>query len=152
MTLSTDIYLTGPVDAKEVFDFCNEQLLGTTEPRYKHEESSWSAGEWQYMNEPGQGFNAWLWVHYRKDGPLASEDVWEQDEDYRYLATKACTVKVNFDTAYGYNDEFGGCSSLHARYIRALIQYAEEHGATLEWKNEFTDEIFKGTDGLDSFG
>lgn len=151
MTLSTDIYLTGPVDAKTVFDFCNE-LMGSTSARFSNEESSWSKGQWSYMNEPGQGFNAWMGVYYSPDGPLASEDIWETDDDYRYLAQKACTVKVNFDTAYGYRDDFGGCADLHGRYIVALNRWAEDHGATLEWQNEFTGEYFKGLDGLSDFG
>jgi hypothetical protein len=151
MTLSTDIYLTGTVDAKTVFDFCND-LLGATNPVFDHEESSWDKGRWQYMNQPGQGFNAWLSVYYKPDGPLSAEDVWDVDGEYRWLSEKACTVKINFDTAYGYRDEFGGCSELHGRYIVALNRWAEGHGATLEWHNEFTGDYFKGLDGLSEFG
>jgi hypothetical protein len=159
MTLSTDIYLTGPVDAKEVFDFCNS-LMGAKNPSFSNEESSWSEGRWSYLNAPGQGYNAWMGVYYRPDGPLAAEDVWVEDTDvwtedgsvYRYLDQKACTVRINFDTGYGYRDEFGGCSELHGRYIVALHRWAEDHGATLEWQNEFTGEYFKGLDGLSDFG
>lgn len=146
MTLNTHIYLTGPVDAKEVFDFCNG-LLGAKNPAFTNEESRWDAGIWRYMNQPGQGFNAWLTVAYRPDGPLAVEDVYDEE----WLAQKACAVSISFDTGYSYQDEFGNCSALHGRYIRALQLWAEDHGATLAWQNEFTGEVFDGLDGLENF-
>lgn len=147
MTLNTHIYLTGPVDAKEVFDFCNG-LLEAKNPVFDNEESRWSKGVWRYMNEPGQGLNAWLTVAYRPDGPLATEDIYDEE----WLAQKACTVEISFDTGYSYRDEFGGCSELHGRYIRALKQWADDHGATLAWQNEFTGDVFDGLDGLEDFG
>jgi hypothetical protein len=126
--------------------------MGATSPSFDHTESRWSDGQWIYMNDPGQGFDAWLSVHHRTDGPLATEDVWVDDDGYRYLDQKACTVMVNFDTAYGYQDRLGGCASLHGRYIVMLDRWAKDHGATLEWRNEFTGEFFKGLDGLEDFG
>lgn len=152
MTLSTNIYLTGNVDAREVFDFCNK-LIGAEKPRFTNEESQWVPGMWVLMNAPGQGYPAWLSVTYRKDGPLATQDVWVTEEDgYRFLDQKACSVEVNFDTGYSYRDEFGGSSDLHGRYITMLNLWAEERGIELGWKNEFSGEYFKGTDGLQDFG
>lgn len=151
MTLSTDIYLTGPVDPHEVFAFCNA-LMGAESPAFTDEEPGYGLmGRRSIGNEPGQGFPAWLTVYYRPDGPLATEDVWDEDGDYRWLAQKACTVAINFDTSYFYNDEFGGCSDLHARYIAMLVLWAEERGAALEWRNEYSGEYFEGTDGLKDF-
>jgi hypothetical protein len=151
MTLSTDIYLTGNVNAREVFDFCNK-LIGAQDPNFLNEVSNWRDGQWSYMNEPGQGFPAWLSVYYRMDGPLAAEDVWTEDDGERWLDQKACTVKVNFDTGYFYRDEFGGCSDLHGRYITMLNLWAEERHIDLEWRNEYSGEYFEGTDGLKDFG
>jgi hypothetical protein len=152
MTLSTDIYLTGPVDAHEVYDFCNK-LMGVTDPQFSDGPDEYSSrGDWEIYNELGQGFPAILSVSYRPDGELATEDEWIEEEDgYRYLDVKACTVKINFDTSYFYNDEFGGCSDLHARYIAMLSLWAEERGTALEWRNEYSGEFFHGTDGLESF-
>lgn len=152
MTLSTNIYLTGNVDAREVFDFCNK-LIGAENPSFTDTESEWVPGMWVLMNQPGQGYPAWLSVSYRKDGPLATEDIWVTEEDgYRFLDQKACSVEINFDTGYSYQDEFGGCSDLHGRYITMINLWAEERGATLSWKNEFSGEYFDGTDGLKDFG
>lgn len=150
MTLSTNVYLTGTVDAKTVFDFCND-LMGADFARFSNEKSHYGSG-WHYMNEPGQGFNAWLSVYYNPDGQLSEKDVWIEDDGDRWLDQKACTVMVNFDTGYAYRDDFGGCADLHGRYIVALNRWAEDHGATLEWQNEFTGEYFKGLDGLADFG
>jgi hypothetical protein len=152
MTLSTDIYLTGPVDAHEVHDFCNK-LMGVTDPKFTDGPYEYTSyGYWEVANELGQGFPAILSVSYRPDGELATEDVWiEEEDDYRYLDVKACTVKINFDTGYFYSDEFGGCSDLHARYIAMLNLWAEERGAMLEWRNEYSGEFFHGNDGLESF-
>ena len=160
MTLSTDIYLTGNVNAREVFDFCNK-LIGAEDPVFTDEELDYGPkGRRSISNEPGQGFPAWLTVYYRPDVPLAAEDVWVEDKDvwtedgsiHRWLDQKACTVEVNFDTGYFYRDEFGGCSDLHGRYITMLNLWAEARQIDLEWRNEYSGEYYKGTDGLKDFG
>lgn len=163
MTLSTDIYILDPVDPKEVFDFCNKYLLKVTDPLIDHKpDTTWSRDTgWvddpevmDLSNRIGQGFDAWLLTKYRKNGPLYSEDQYDDDEDREepYLLSPACFMKLDFDTAYGYRSEFGGCAQLHSRYIVALHDWLETKGVRIKWRNEFTGEIFDGLDGLDGFG
>lgn len=154
MTLSTDIYVLDKVDPMEVFNYCNSELLHVDNPRFSDEESSWSKGTRRIMNAPGQGLNAWLSVSASLEGgPLHPEDVWEtEDLEEPYLMSPKSYLTVNFDTGYSYSDEFGGCETLHRRYIENLYDYFAEKGIKIKWRDEFTGEIHDGLDGLDGFG
>lgn len=158
MTLSTDIYILDPVDPMEVFNFVNKYLLKVTNPEVDHKpDTKWDRETREWVDDPeimdlsnrvGQGFDAWLLTKYRKGGPLYAEDVHDDD----YFVAPACYMKLDFDTAYGYRSEFGGCAQLHSRYIVALHDWLATKNVRIKWRNEFTGEIFDGLDGLDSFG
>lgn len=155
MTLNTNIYILDPVDPQEVFNFCNKALLKASNPRFKHEPDTWEEDPeiMDLSNEGGQGFPAWLCTKYRKGGmPLYAEDhydSWGDGED-PYLASPACFMALDFDTAYGYRDEYGGCSDLHGRYIVALYNWLKEKSVRIKWMNEYTGDIYEGIDGLDT--
>lgn len=167
MTLSTDIYILDPVDPMEVFNFVNKYLLKQDNPSFKHEPQSRyikkDHGDWTEVEDPeimdlsneiGQGFDAWFLSKYRKNGPLYAEDQYDDDEDLEkpYLISPACFMSLDFDTAYGFRSEFGGCAQLHSRYIVALHDWLATKNVRIKWRNEFTGEIFDGLDGLDGFG
>lgn len=163
MTLDTRIFILDPVDPQEVFDFCNG-LLGAKNPRFKEGPSDWDTDKEviHLDNEPGQGFPAWLMTKYRAEGtPLYSEDMTkrdsdpeyydEEDEDGKDLYRPACFMELSFDTAYGYQDEFGGCTTLHARYIVDLYNFLLEKGVRIKWQDEFTGDIHDGIHGIEDF-
>jgi hypothetical protein len=155
MTLSTNIYILDPVDPLEVFNFVNKYLLNAENPRFKHEPYKWGNDPeiMTLSNEGGQGFDAWFMSKYRKGGPLYTEDqIDEEDYDEPYLTDPACFMKLDFDTAYGYNvPGIGGCSQLHSRYIVALHAWLAAKGVRIKWQNEFTGEYHDGLDGLEEF-
>lgn len=172
MTLSTNIYILDAVDPLEVFNFCNKYLLKVDNPKFKHAPATNyvkdDSGKWSEVEDPeimdlsnqvGQGFDAWLLTKYRKNGPLYTEDQYDEYEDedeedgiHRYLTDPACFMKLDFDTAYGYtHPEIGGCSQLHAHYIVALHDWLATKGVRIKWQNEFTGDYFDGLDGLDDF-
>lgn len=158
MTLNTSIFLTGPVDAHELQRFVNTVLLKAPDAETKDEpDTDWQTkeptGTWSLDNLPGQGFDAWMMITYRPDGELATEDVWDDDDGYRWLAQKKCTVEISFDTPYGGRSRDGlDCTTLHSAYIVALFHWAQERGITLEWQNEYTGDYFEGLNGLEDFG
>lgn len=156
MTLSTDIgIIGGNASAREAYDFINSFLSPGRTPMIDAE--GWNRdGTIKYLgNRPGQGLPAWLGITYREGAPLHEEDTFSEPDEYieePYLLSKACDFKINFDTAYGYRDEFGGCSDLHTRYIIALNAWITAKGGHLWWHNEFTGDYFDGVNGLDEFG
>lgn len=156
MTLSTDIYVLDKIDPMEVFNYCNTELLGVTEPRFSDGESTWDKGTRRIMNAPGQGLNAWLTVSASLDGsPLHREDVYEDDDDLEdgpYLMSPKTYLTINFDTGYSYKDEYGGCETLHRRYIENLHDWLSEKGIAIRWRDEFTGDIHDGLNGLKGFG
>lgn len=153
MTLSTYVYLQDPVPVDEVFEFCLE-LLGRPplSPPVRTKDEVWYPKDDPdvrcRMTEPGQGLPAWLMVKYREDGPLRAEpepspNEYGEEVDY---PEPAHWVEVNFDTSYSYSDEYGGCSTLHARLIVKLGQWLKDRGVKWSWSNEYTGEIFPGGD------
>ena len=163
MTLDTRIFILDPVDPKEVFDFCNG-LLGAKNPRFKEGPSDWDDDKEviHLDNEPGQGFPAWLMTKYRAEGkPLRDKDMtrhdldpdeYAEDDEYgKEVYKPACFMEISFDTAYGYQDEYGGCSTLHARYIVDLHAFLLAKGVRIKWQDEFSGDIHNGIHGIEEF-
>lgn len=155
MTLDTTIAITGPVDARAVYEFMRP-LVGTPKhikPEIK-DESIW--------NPLGIGADAWLIVvHGANNGaeamPRSPDCDNEDEEDREYSRANprhngTAHVVVSIDTAYGYRNGSEGCSDLHARLIRALGQWLDARSVPWKWQNEFTGEWFDRYDSLDSFG
>jgi hypothetical protein len=112
-------------------------------------------------------------VEYRPSGePLRTEEDFRQHDEYcnipenpefynpdeeqcnaEHNYRRPCYVKVNFDTGYGYSDEFGrGCGDLHAAYIRKLGAYLDAQGIPFLWENEFRGEFHRGYEELRHLG
>lgn len=170
MTLNTTIYILDPVNPHDVFNFGNF-LLGNGENVYRPggslgnvrysevKNSEWSEpGVVNIYNNIGQGFPAILDCSYREDAPLWEEDTYDVEDlsEYgggisSYLISPACYMSLSFDTGYGYRDDLGGASNLHARYLVDLYKWLQKKNVRIRWQNEFTGEIHDGIDGLDKF-
>ncbi len=141
MTLSTSIRIIEPHPVQEIFDVCNA-LLGAVSPKTSHEDCPYDPGLRQIMNEPGQGYDAWLIVEYGADSPIPAVD-----------GAPECAIDVDFDTSYSYqNDNGGGCADLHAWFIRELGRGLDARGLTWYWQNEFTGEWHPSSDPVTSLG
>lgn len=155
MTLSTYVYIDGPVDHREVYDKVNE-ILHIKDPVFTDEESEYDEGVRRIDNALGQGFDAWVMTSSRYDGqPMIREgdpDEAEEDPDSRWAKDEnQGYVKVNFDTAYGFNERGYTCTTLHASVVVDLGKWLQERGVTWRWVNEYTGEIHAGFEGLDDF-
>lgn len=159
MTLSTDLYILDPVNPQEVFNFA-AGLLGERPDGQPYE---WDDGvdEWwgdspdgrRIAGKPDQGMPAWLMVHYRTGGPIATaaDEVVCTDDcdaaDGHCGHARESWVTVNWDTAYGYSDDQGhNCTTLHAEYIVKVGQWLAESGLRFRWENEYTGEVHDGAD------
>lgn len=133
MTLDTHIYVHDPIGYRNVFAKAN-QLIGATEATHFRDEDG------TIMNEPDQRLPGWLMISYSPDALYRSDDA------------AAAHLDISLDTAYGYQDELGGCGDLHARFVAALGAWLDSKGVRWSWKNEFTGEIHEGADRLDDLG
>ncbi len=154
MTLSTYVYVRDAVDVEEIWQKCQD-IIGTASPQWSESESDrYGDGTVWRSNEPGQGFSAWLLMHYKRDGGQVPAEVCVADCDQpcTYQHPPAWSLEVNFDTAYGYSDSMGGCGDLHARLVFALGQWLDERDVDWSWRNEFTGEVHHRYAGLDALG
>jgi hypothetical protein len=169
VTLSTNLYVLDPVDARELFHFAQGLLTkydDRPEPQTpdrqewsdEKQNSAWSnPGSWCIRNHIGQGLPAILDVTYRPDGPLTTEEASQTctedcDPDsvesgpggYHYHP-HACWADLDFDTAYSYRDSRGwGCGDLHAVLVGEIGNWLDRRGIRWEWRNEFTGEVHGG--------
>lgn len=156
MTLNTVIGLRGNLNFDEVVKLSNK-LIEAKNPTFTEGPSTFSKGLWQYSNNPGQGFSAWLYAYRSMEGVDNTDGVWvveDYDEDGEVISEEDLDVNIRleFDTTYGYSDPiYGGCSSLHAFYIMILNQYVLERGGSLVWQNEYTGELNNGLEGIEEF-
>lgn len=166
MTLNTAIYIHQPIDPRPLFAYINAELLNTgpdnlTEDVDMSAQFDWYApGSWQLGNVWGQGYAAALKVNYRRDGELLHDGSCDEDCAEVYAHRLPCQeeehhpahyVRVNLDTSYGYSDEHGdGAGRLHARLVAHIGSWLTTRGVTWSWRNEFTGDIYRGTDGLDT--
>jgi len=153
MTLNTAIYILDEIDPHKVFEFCNG-LMGADKAISTETYDEWETNPVISLdNAPGQGFPAWLMSNYRKKGPLYPMAQYEHDDETgeRQLIAPACYMEISFDTAYGYQDSYGGATELHGRYIVALYHWLQKRNVSMCWQNEFTGTIHHGTEGLESF-
>jgi hypothetical protein len=178
MTLSTEVYVQGWVNQREVFAFCQGLLAQhddqqRTPDQQITEDSSWSGKTRCLMTRGGQGLPAWLMVTYNPSGPYRTDEEQQaHDEDCNipgneyydadepvcdgssgYPHEPACWVLVDFDTAYGYTGANGwGCGSLHAWLVAELGQWLDARNIPWSWQNEFTGEIHTGYENLKDLG
>lgn len=156
MTLSTDIYIDGPIAHRAVYDKVNE-ILGIVNPAAKEgpvdTSYSWNAhkeGYWDIDNVPGQGFKAWVMTCSRLDGERMIRPAEDDPDDPRPEFDEGY-VSVNLDTAYGYREGGLNCTTLHASVIVDLGQWLLSQGVTFRWRNEYTGEVNAGFNGIEDF-
>lgn len=156
MTLSTDLVIVDPIDARKVFDFTLALVAEgfPRDPKWEHDED-----RRRYSTTVGQGLPAWTFVHYATDGPLLveSEEEWrewaEEGETFDPPPCNEHCIRIDWDTGYSYRGTNGeGCGDLHARYVATVGHWLDEQGKRWWWKNEFTGEWHNGHEGLDSLG
>lgn len=167
MTLSTNVYVLDPVDAHEIFRFCQGMLTKYDDEHRTPDQQIWSDeagtdyrdGQWVespdrrcIANRIGQNLPGILDITYRTGGPLREAQT-ECDEDCdpdecsgRYH-DRFCWLDVDFDTAYGARFEGGmGCGDVHALLVAELGQWLDAKGVRWEWRNEFTGDVHGGPD------
>lgn len=153
MTLSTRVRIIEPTAVREVFDYARG-LLGAQEATW--EDKEWYDGDRAILNEPGQGFAAWLIVRYGGGGLLHQEecDCAEWVEDGQCHCPPVGSVELDFDTAYGYQAENGaGCADLHAWLVREMGEWLSARGLDWWWYDELQGEWHHGiTPALERFG
>lgn len=159
MTLNTHIYLTGPIGARQAFETATSVILKTAgregeTAKVDPPRESWDGPGVELLSTvPGQGLPAWVMCHYRKDGPLAPVDQYDDDDDYEeepYLIRPACDLELSWDTAYGYKDNGLSCTQLH---VLALIELRRVLPAevAMKWKNEYSGKINAELEGFEDF-
>lgn len=169
MTLNTEIYVLDQIDPRSVFDKAAE-LIGVR-PDYRFTDGPhWTTGLNAIAAKPGQGYDAWLILRYRPDGAIATADGnvaalaahiadsdpdthrWCDEDEHDVELEHPCWLDLSFDTTYGFRGPNGeDCNDLHASYICKLGAWLDSQGIRWEWENEYTGEIFTGTDGLAKF-
>ena len=169
MTLNTTFYITTPdIDPHTVWN----ALLDMVEPadtlldRNLYTEvddagkRSWGPkGSIRTNTQVGIGLKAWCFMWHNEDGSaLAYDDEYNTDDpekvdyDKDILFSPRGYIRLDFDTAYGYHDEHGGCSDLHGRIVTKLAAIVEEHGGKYIWKDEYTGEWFTDLSHVPYFG
>lgn len=173
MTLSTDMIVLEPVNPREVFDFALSLLArdfeGEGEPRweYRRKGDTWIAestgkpvtqGDSLYMTECGQGLPAWFFLFHAEDGPLVLFDAEEQEEqrewdpDWTLPPFNEHFLRLDFDTAYGYERAGAGCGDLHAWLVLEVGRWLAARGVTeVLWKLEY-DGTWHGLDEIHLLG
>lgn len=141
MTLNTKIFIEEAMDPEEVFGIFLEHIKGdVAEPKIDRSEPG------RIMSACGQGLDAWLWVTWNPDGAtMGGEDEYPDDEVFAPRPTHR--VHVSMDTGYGYNRDGQTCGQLHAK---AIALAAPRLTGRWWWQNEYTGDIYRGTNGLDT--
>lgn len=168
MTLNTTFYITTPgIDPNTVWN----ALLDMVEPadfslgRYGYteiadaDETGWGpTGSIMTNTQDGIGLSAWCFMWHNEDGSaLVYDEEYTDDPEKEdpvegiWFTPRGC-IKLDFDTAYGYRDEYGGCSDLHGRIVTHLASIVEEHGGEYIWQDEFTGEWFTDLSHIPYFG
>lgn len=163
MTLSTDILICEPVNPEHLWEFTMGLLARGVdfEPKWRHVgigEPCWlrddgspgsTAATDEYRTILGQGLGALTVLQYAIDGPLTwwNEDrlEWARETDPEFVPPwfDQHLLRLDFDTAYGYqNRHGGGCSDLHAWLICEITDWLAARGVTkVVYRNEFTGEF-----------
>jgi hypothetical protein len=149
MTLSTHVYLLTEADPVDVFMECRRLLGATTETWQDRDVSKYhAAGVWEIGNNIGQGLPALMGVRYRPGAAVQADHEGHDpewcSEDCTYQHDPAHWIFIDFDTAYSYHDEHGGCGTLHARLLFQLGEWLDARGIQWAWRNEFTGEVHIG--------
>ena len=172
MTLDTRILVTSEINVHDLFRH-GQEVLAAFDAQHRTPDQQiytdgpvkeWAAGESfdaadgrrRIANNLGQGLPGILKITYKADGPLRVDgehglycDNDEEPCDGTNGWCHPCWAVISIDTAYGYQDAYGGCGHLHARMILLFGQWMEERGATWKWVNEFDGAVHDGYDNLE---
>lgn len=153
MTLSTDVYIQGPVDLHALRSVVQAALAEFDEYGRTPDQQLWEGESDTFRNSwsttVGQGLPAWTFIHYGSD--VAWRQPNEVDEDG--FVTPAHFAAIDFDTAYGYRGENGEtCSALHVQLMTRVGKWLDEQSVPWQWRDEFTGEVHDAYDGFDTFG
>lgn len=153
MTLSTDVYIQGPVDLHALRYVVQAALAEFDEYGRTPDQQLWEGESDTFRNSwsttVGQGLPAWTFIHY------GSDVVWRQADDVEDdgYVTPAHFASIDFDTAYGYRGENGEtCSTLHVQLMTRVGKWLDEQSVPWKWRDEFTGHIHDAYDGFDTFG
>lgn len=144
MTLATNLIVRDPISPRSVFDHALELIARDFEG-----EPTWNDDGRRYQTTLGQGLAGILTVTYATDGPLEPDE----DDPHRPPFDAFC-VRVNVDTAYGYQADNGaGCEDLHAWFVAELSRWLAERGVTAwAWQDEYTGAWFGPDDPITVLG
>lgn len=160
MTLETRLRIVEPTPVRPVFDEIR-RLLGAEQAKFKHGESG-DKRNLAYINNAGQGYDAWAAVIYGPDGPLRDEADCEAEDCDQYPCTNPshlrvhqpqASIEISVDTPYGYRAENGaGCADLHAWLVSEMGRWCDARGLTWLWFDEFRGEWHPSTDPVTILG
>lgn len=152
MTLSTDVLILDPVDRNELYQFCNNLVVETSNIESRKHETYNKTSASGILNQPGQDYSAWLHVNANADGtPVELETEhdsnWCEEDCDSWRCTQPYFARVNFDTAYGYQGPLNEtCSMLHAQYILKISAWAAERNIRVKWVNEYKGTVHEASD------
>lgn len=153
MTLSTQFNVLDPVNPDDVWEaalplITPEGVAAEVEddrPTYL----STRPGLMLRETKVGQGLKAWLMMHYNADG--SEKPIRMELEDGGVYFEPPYFVCLDFDTAYGYLDELGGCADLHARVIFVLGHWCNERKLRFIWQDEYSGTWYSDLASLETF-
>jgi hypothetical protein len=156
MTLSTDVYIQGPVDLNALKYVVQAALAEFDEYGRTPDQQAWNDDSTElspsWSTKVGQGLPAWTYIHFAH---LAAEGAWVQPDDETddgYFTPKHF-ARIDFDTAYGYRGENGEtCSTLHVQLMTRVGKWLDEQSVPWKWRDEFTGKIHAAYDSFDTFG
>lgn len=153
MTLSTDVYIQGPVDLAQLKQIVQQTLAAFDEHDRTPEEQAWNEESETFPHSwstvVGQGLPAWTYIHFGADGQWRQAD---DEEDDGYFTPKHFAV-VDFDTAYSYRGPDGQtCSGLHVALMTQLGVWLDGLGVKWQWRDEYTGKVHDAYDGFETFG
>ena len=169
MTLNTNFYITTPgIDPNTVWNALLDMVEPENFPRSREDYTESGAtpawgpdGTFRRNTKVGIGLKAWCFMYYNTDGSAIALDrdqtdderKADPDDDYAYVYyVPKSYIRLDFDTAYGYHDEYGGCSDLHGRIVTHLAEVVTSMGGEYAWQDEYTGEWFTDLSHIPDFG
>lgn len=168
MTLNTTFYITTPgIDPNTVWhdliDMVEPENFPLSREDYTEtedaDEKGWGpTGSTMTNTKGGIGLSAWCFMWHNEDGSALAydeeytDDPEKEDPDEDIWFIPRGYIKLDFDTAYGYRDEYGGCSGLHGRIVTRLANIVTSMGGEYAWQDEYTGEWFTDLHHVPFFG
>lgn len=178
MTMSTSVYVRGPVNPERLFRFVQSLLSESPqddyhrlpgEPYVRPDGSTYAPSDidnGQWGNRIGQGLPALMHVTYGSDGPLTVEYYDCEGDKCWHAEGEPCEADpmrqwgpfcahVWMDTTYGYEEANGAhCGDLHAYLVGSIAAWLSEQPGEpgFVWQNGETDITSTDLDRLSELG